>query len=817
MRYSLKQYTLAVAITVVFAASAIAQQPNIIHIIADDMGWTDLATGLTNLGNGSQFYQTPNIDRLAQEGLSFTNAYATPTCVPTRMALMSGQSGARTRTYAPTNIQGGEDALLVAPDNNNRISNTTQTLAETLQTAGYTTAHVGKFHITRNENAITRQHGFDVNYGGANFGDPGSYLPTESNNQWTYPDRVGAAMDAFAAPYTESYVADSLQPFSNGADVASLVGTPKHLTDATADAAIDFIDGQLGASEPFYMNLAFHAVHTPIEPRADLLAKYRGLLRDNGNQSPDSRHDDASYAAMLEGMDQAIGRLMSYLENPDGNDATDDSIASNTLIVFYGDNGGTLRQTSNSPLQRGKGALLEGGIRVPMIAYQPGSVPAGTTSTELVQPVDFYQTFASVAGAALPGSQPLDGTPIASLTGQQTESRSAAHFHFPGYANAVSEPTTATILHTGDFQTKVHYQYSDRSIAIHELTTDIGEAVDLAGEDMTAASYKLGARAIVEMRQFLDDADADFPQTREGVELPAPGHLPVVEVDLDGDVNANLGLAVSIAQTDAGPQLTVNRDVMLKSLAIDANSLADSESISLSFIQGDNPFLSLAGYDSDEFTATEQSLSVAGSIREITDLEFGTLVQTELMLTAGTVIAVTGSDAAAFPVLESIRLAEPLASLGTLLLDTELDGVLDTADVDRICNAVRLDPNAVELDQNGDDSVSIADVEQWLQLTQNLNGDADLNGSVEFADFLRLSQNFSGEATWSEGDFDCNGIVEFPDFLLLSGAFGQTSAGIASSTSSTNSVPEPAAHLGLLAGCLFLLAMRRRAADHCTA
>ena len=799
--------TTSIAVLLVFACSvsSMAQQPpNIIHIIADDMGWTDLSSNLTNLGNGSQFYQTPNIDRLASEGLSFSNAYATPTCVSTRMAIMSGQSGARTGTYAPTSIQGGANVPLIAPDNNTRLVDSTQTLAETMQGSGYTTAHFGKFHVAQNEQSITTQHGFDFNFGGNSFGDPGTYFASEANNQWTYSNRVNAGLDPYAEPYSTGYVADNLLSFANGADVESLVGSPKHLTDATADAAIDFMQGQLGTEEPFYMNVAFHAPHTPIEPRPDLLAKYQGILRDSGGTSPDDRHDSASYAAMLEGMDQAIGRIISYLENPDGDAGTDDSIASDTLLVFYGDNGGTLRSTDNQPLLSGKGAIDEGGIRVPMIAFQPGTVSSGV-SDELVTPVDFYPTFTSLAEGSLPSTQPLDGQPIVSLTGDETENRTAAHFHFPGYSNSTPEPVTATVFHAGNTQTKVRYSYTDRSIEIHDLNADIGESNNLADANLDAATYKLGSRAIAEMRAFLDSTDAEFPRTRDGVELPAPSHLPIIAVPLDGASNSNLGVAASVEQTDDGATLTFNRDVMLKSLSIARASLGVSDSVSLTFVEGDNPFTSLDGYASDGFSLTADSLNFAGTRAELSNLNFGLLTQDEILLTAGTVITIAGSESEAV-VLSAVEVAEPLSSLDTLLLDAVLDGELSTLDIDRICSATHSDTSAVELDQNADGQISFADVDHWLEATQHLPNDTDLNGTVEFADFLQLSQNFGQEATWSQGDSDCDGVVSFADFLSLSAAFGQSRT----SESQLQSVPEPASHYSLFLAILSLFQMRRR-------
>ncbi|MEM1304929.1 MAG: sulfatase-like hydrolase/transferase, partial [Planctomycetota bacterium] len=388
-----------------FAGPSVAQ-PNIIHIIADDMGWADLSGGQSSYGQGSAFYETPNIDRLAAEGMAFTSAYALQTCVPTRAALMTGQSPARTSVYNVQSIDGNANSLLVAPGNETKIPTAAITVGETLQAAGYTTAHFGKFHVAQTTGDITAEHGFDQDFGGGTSGAPVTFFA--SNNE--FDNRVGTGLDPYAAPYTQSYIDENLKPFANGADVDSLVGTPKHLSDAMADAAIDFMQGQLGAGgDPFYMNVAFHAVHSPIEPRPDLEAKYDGVLAANGGASPDPRHDRADYAGLLEGMDQAIGRIVAYLEDPNGDGDSADSIAGDTVLLFYGDNGGT-NATDSSPLTGRKGSQQEGGLRVPLIAWSPGRVAGGTVTDEPVQAVDFYPTFAEFAGAALPDATayPLD-------------------------------------------------------------------------------------------------------------------------------------------------------------------------------------------------------------------------------------------------------------------------------------------------------------------------------------------------------------------------------------------------------------------------
>lgn len=772
--------SLAACAAVVFNdVSPAAAQPNIIHIIADDLGWTDLSTGRTNYGNGSAFYQTPNIDQLATEGMAFTSAYAMPTCVPTRMALFTGQSGARTQSYSVTDIAGGQNDLLVGAANENRIPDATITLAETLQSAGYTTAHFGKFHVTQTASDIITEHGFDFDYGGGTSGAPGSFFPNQQGSNWTYPNPVGPGLDAYADPYTQTYVDENLKPYANGADVDSLVGTAKHLTDATTDAAIDFIDSQLGSSSPFYMNLALHAVHTPIEPRPDLEAKFNQVLADNGGTSPDPRHDDAAYAALLEGMDQSIGRLVDHLRDPDGDGDPSDSIAENTLLMFYGDNGGTGQVTSSSPLRSNKGSAYEGGNRVPLIAWMPGTVTAGTSSDEPVQPIDFYPTFAEIASAPLPDSatQPLDGQSLVGLLhgNEQQLSREGVYLHYPGYANSNPGPLSSVVLDAGATRYKLFYLYENRSFEFYDLKNDVGETTDLADGNMTVGEYKLAARAVRSLRNWLDETGAVYPTVRsDGSAIPPLLHLPAITFQMDSSLDGlataqinklgmtlslnavgsnalfdydaqGLGVASSLDTGGATQQQRVNgslttaeaieisfdTDVMLKSLLLDGLNTMGAEAVVLSFVSGDNPFDGLSGYDSDGFTLGADSLTFAGSSATASEflLEFGTLSQDEIFLTAGTVLSLTADPAVGGGlVLDSLSVAQPLAAVDDILVDFNLDGSINSADLS-VWESTLGSSVDLRADGNADGIVTFSDFLLW-QRSQNSPNSPQLATSV---------------------------------------------------------------------------------------
>ena len=228
---------------------------------------------------------------------------------------------------------------------------------------------------------------------GTNSGGPSGarhYFAQQNNTgNWTFGNTHGPELDVYADPYTQQYVDDNLAPYANGNDPNTLVGTPKHLSDVMADAAIDFLGDRAADSEPFFINVAFNAVHNDVNSRPDLEAKYNAL--PGSNSAP--QHNDPAYAGLLEGMDQAIGRIVDFVEQS--------GLGGDTLIVFVSDNGGTTNSTDNFPLRDGKGAFQEGGIRVPMIAYLPGMISPGV-SDAVTHVVDFYKTYAAMTGAALP-------------------------------------------------------------------------------------------------------------------------------------------------------------------------------------------------------------------------------------------------------------------------------------------------------------------------------------------------------------------------------------------------------------------------------
>lgn len=484
---------------------AASSGPNIVFVLVDDYGWTDHNIAALAQGNESDFYQTPNLARLASEGVSFTSAYAQPNCAPTRAALLTGQYSCRTGNgvYNVTSLNrsGSKTTYTTAADQGDEHANgdeDTITIAEALYDAGYVTAHFGKYHAGSSDpgsDTHPLNQGFDYNYGGGNPGNPGNFFASGG----MFANNVGPELDAFAADYTSTYITDNLTPYATGNNPSTLNGTSKHLTDAMGDAFISFMNSHRAGSlsaYPVYAQLHFYAVHTPIQGRPDLVSKYAGLT-DGVN------HDNNAYAALIENMDHTLGRVLDYLDDPNGDGNTSDSIAEDTVIIFTSDNGGHMGPTSNLPLRGRKGMHYEGGIRVPLVIRRPGvgNIPAGKVSDTLVHCIDYYPTMLDFAGATYPSSttHPLDGESLhAHLLDPDNvaRNRSPVFYHFPGYMDSRTYACSMMIKDVGAKRYKYIYAYdpyydpgNDSSTGnatkgfdqyqLYNLTDDIGETINL--------------------------------------------------------------------------------------------------------------------------------------------------------------------------------------------------------------------------------------------------------------------------------------------------------------------------------------------------
>ena len=508
---------------VMFAAFAhhASANPNIVMIMADDMGFADTSNPLTTLSDPSDFYETPVLDRLAAEGMAFTNAYSSGVnCAPTRSALLTGQWAQRptNNIYNVDNLnRGGSGTLLVGPSQGlptgtDGIPNDSFTYAEMLQQAGYTTAHAGKFHVVEAganaPNDIINFHGFDVNFGGSSAGNPSQYLANASGSTRTFAGGISESLDPFAADYTTQYVQDNVIPFANGTSTAAmnaLVGTRKHVSDGMTDAALQFMDQEKDGS--FLLQFHPYAVHTPIQGRADLVNKYQ-------NKPAGTEINNVGFAALLEGMDQNVGRLIDYLETTPDPRNPGQTLDQNTIVFFVSDNGGVRNLSNLSVLKGSKGELDEGGIRVPMVAWSgnPNLVDGGTVNDTPVASIDFYKTLATIAGTSAPSGLTLDGEDLAPMIADAnvTLDREDLFWHFPGYlVSGARNQRPQTAMRSGDW--KLLYNYEDQSFELYDLTTDLPEANNLVESNPSKAA-ELAQR----MMAWLNDTEAPLATLRSG-------------------------------------------------------------------------------------------------------------------------------------------------------------------------------------------------------------------------------------------------------------------------------------------------------------
>jgi arylsulfatase A-like enzyme len=407
---------------------AYAEPPklNLIVVLADDLGWTDLGCF------GSDLFETPNLDRLARDGVRFTNGYSACTvCSPTRASLLTGKYPARLHITDWIPGHKRPNAKLAVPDWTMYLPRTEVTLASALKAAGYATGHVGKWHLGNETQGYPDKHGFDVNISGTDKGQPPSYFS---------PYKIPTLRDGPAGEY---------------------------LTDREAEEAARFIREHKDG--PFFLYLAHHAVHTPLQAKKDLVEAYEKKIK------PGMRHKNATYAAMVASLDQAFGRVRKEL--------SDLKIADRTVIVFTSDNGGLLRSTDNAPLRVGKGSAYEGGVRVPYIVYWPGVTPAGAVCTEPIITLDLYPTLLQIAGVKgdPKHNATVDGVSLVPLLKdpKATLRRDAIYWHYPHYHPGGATPYSA--VRAGDW--KLIEWYEDQHVELYNLKNDRGEKRDLAKQE----------------------------------------------------------------------------------------------------------------------------------------------------------------------------------------------------------------------------------------------------------------------------------------------------------------------------------------------
>jgi arylsulfatase A-like enzyme len=445
----LPRYSWLFVVSVLFAVAVdearadAPARPNIVLIFADDLGWKDVGY------QGSDFMETPNLDRLAAQGMTFTAGYAAAgNCAPSRACLMSGTYTPRHHVYAVGSTDRGvrEQQRLIPIPNKSGLASTNITIADALKTAGYATGHFGKWHLAGKDGSIPTQQGFDVSFD--SFGEAEEKEGSEGN-------KTGPPSD------------------------------PKGVFTLTRKAC-EFMEAN--KQRPFFCYLAHHAIHTPLQGRPESLAKFKA-------KSPGLQHSNPLYAACTFDLDASVGILMDKLKELE--------LEQNTLLVFTSDNGGT-QQSSQEPLRGNKGCYYEGGVREPFLMRWPGVTRAGSKCDVPVINVDLFPTFLAAAGCTIPEGKTLDGESlIPLLQGKPSLQRKSIFWHFPGYLdNPVirgreldvrtgfrSRPVS--VIRKGDW--KLHLFHEEwqldggreklevnNAVELYDLATDLGERNNLA-------------------------------------------------------------------------------------------------------------------------------------------------------------------------------------------------------------------------------------------------------------------------------------------------------------------------------------------------
>ena len=424
---------------------SLVARTNVVFFLADDLGWADLGC------YGSDFYETPNIDRLAADGLRFTDAYAAAhSCSPTRGSILTGRYPGRTHLtdWIPGRVPDG--SKLLPPKWTNFLRRDETTIAEVLSSAGYATAAIGKWHLGH-RGWWAEDQGFDVSFGGSNMGSHSTMFP----------------------PY---WPADRLEELS--ARGISDQKPNEYLTDRLTREAERFLEDS--RERPFFLYLSYYAVHTRIQGKPALVDKYK-------SKAPGRLHDNPEYGAMLESVDQSVGRIRKKL--------ADLGLSDNTMIIFFSDNGGLSKDgniTSNLPLRGEKSSMWEGGIRVPLIIQGPGVKGGRETATPVIS-VDFFPTIMDWAEIEADLMNPIDGKSLTPLLAGRKMDRGPIYWHSPHY-NAHTPIITTTpygAVREGDW--KLIEFFEDSHTELYNLAKDISETRDLSRQQPERAQ-KLLAR-----------------------------------------------------------------------------------------------------------------------------------------------------------------------------------------------------------------------------------------------------------------------------------------------------------------------------------
>jgi len=433
------------------------EKPNVVFFFIDDMGWTDLGF------QGSKYYESPHIDKLASQGVVFTDAYANaPNCAPSRACLMSGQYTPRHGIYTVGDPKRGNHPFrkLEPIENETVLADKFVTVAEVLQSNGYQTATMGKWHLGPDPTT----QGFDVNIAGREWGSPsgGGY-----HSPFNYPNLKNK------------------QP-------------GEYLTDRLTTEACNFIEAN--HDEPFFLYLTHYAVHTPIQAKEDLIDKYK-------KKPATKRHKNAKYAAMIESVDDSVGAVLAKLDEL--------KLTENTIVLFFSDNGGYSGATSNAPLKGFKGMLYEGGIREPLIIKWPDVTTPGTRCSEPVIGIDLFPTLIEMTKSPRIDGVKLDGLSLVPLLKDPTSKldRDAIFWHFPCFLTGTGDPsggpfrtTPVGAIRMRDW--KLIEWFETGHLELYHITDDISESRNLVDSEPDKLK-ELQER----MQQWRTEVNAPIPST----------------------------------------------------------------------------------------------------------------------------------------------------------------------------------------------------------------------------------------------------------------------------------------------------------------
>lgn len=431
------------------------QKPNIVFILVDDMGWKDLSC------YGNEFHETPAIDQLAQEGIRFTDAYAScPVCSPTRASILTGKYPVNVNItdWIPGRQHGiglEPDKKLKVPEFDHELRREYVTLAEALKEAGYVSASIGKWHLG-DTGFLPVDQGFDINIAGNRRGSPPDYF-------WPFERRNREGEIVYSLPYIKSMAEEG-----------------DYLTDVLTNEAIKFVEDHADTS--FFMYLPFYTVHIPLMGKEPLVDKYEAKSKDMA----DTVFQNPIYAAMIETLDKNVGRLVAAIDSL--------KLSENTVIFLTSDNGGlSVKEgphtpaTSNAPLRAGKGYVYEGGVREPLIVRWKGKIKPDRVSNQVITSVDFFPTIMSIVHQKYEGN--IDGIDISPVLFEDKALPSRpVYWHYPHYSNQGGTPASA--VREGRY--KLIEFYTDGHLELYDLENDIAEQNNLANEmpSLTDSLYR---------------------------------------------------------------------------------------------------------------------------------------------------------------------------------------------------------------------------------------------------------------------------------------------------------------------------------------